>query len=130
MTDDLVIAVIHFDGTTRTIIDGHKVGFCKLIVDRNTSKISGCHVVGERAVDIVQVAAIAMAGGMRVDDVARVPLSFPTYAGILVNAAASAAQQLGLGAIWQAHQVEGPRISDRRENRVKLVPRAARQRPP
>jgi pyruvate/2-oxoglutarate dehydrogenase complex dihydrolipoamide dehydrogenase (E3) component len=100
-TQDVVTAVVRFDSTTRTIIDGHKVGFCKLIADRKTSKILGCHVVGERAVDIVQVAAIAIAGGMRVEDLARVPLSFPTYAGILVNAAAGAARQLGLTVLWQ-----------------------------
>ena len=100
-TQDVVTAVVRFDSTTRTIIDGHKVGFCKLIADRKTSKILGCHVVGERAVDIVQVAAIAIAGGMRVEDLARVPLSFPTYAGILVNAAAGAARQLGLTVMWQ-----------------------------
>jgi len=47
------------------------------------------------------VAAIAIAGGMRVDELARVPLSFPTYAEILVNAAASAARQLGLELAWR-----------------------------
>jgi hypothetical protein len=41
-----------------------------------------------------------------VDDLARVPLSFPTYAGILVNVAADAARQLNLDVSWQAHQVE------------------------
>jgi pyruvate/2-oxoglutarate dehydrogenase complex dihydrolipoamide dehydrogenase (E3) component len=106
-TQDIVTAVVKFDSTTRTIIDGHKAGFCKLIADRKTSKILGCHVVGERAVDIIEVAAIAIAGGTRVDDLASVPLSFPTYAGILVNAAAGAALQLGLTVTWQAHQVEG-----------------------
>jgi dihydrolipoamide dehydrogenase len=60
------------------IIDGRKVGFCKLIVDRKSAKILGCHVVGERAVEIAQVAAIAISAGMRVDDLARVPLAFPT----------------------------------------------------
>ena len=103
---DVVTAVVHFDSTTRTIIDGHKFGFCKLIADRKTSRILGCHVVGERAVDITQVTAIAIAAGMRVDDLAHVPLSYPTYAGILVNAAASAARQLGLEVSWQAHQIE------------------------
>jgi dihydrolipoamide dehydrogenase len=47
----------------------------------------GCHVVGERAVETVQLVAVAMVGGMRVDELARVPLSFPTYAGILGRAA-------------------------------------------
>jgi dihydrolipoamide dehydrogenase len=95
-TYDVVTAIVRFDSTTRTIIDGHTFGFCKLIVDRKRCTILGCHVVGERAVDIVQVAAIAIAADMRVDDLARVPLSFPTYAGILVNAAADAARQLNL----------------------------------
>jgi pyruvate/2-oxoglutarate dehydrogenase complex dihydrolipoamide dehydrogenase (E3) component len=108
-THDVATALVKFDSTTRTIIDGHKVGFCKLIADRKTSRILGCHVVDERAVDIVQVAAIAVAAGMRVHDLASVPLSFPTYAGILFNAAASAALQLGLTVAWQAHQVEGTR---------------------
>ena len=73
-----------------------QTGFCKLIVDRATCTILGCHVVGERAVEIVQVVAIAIAAGMRVDDLARVPLSFPTYAGILGRAAYRAAEQLNL----------------------------------
>jgi dihydrolipoamide dehydrogenase len=88
--------LVHFDSTTRTIIDGRTTGFCKLIVDRVTHEIRGCHVVGERAVEITQIAAIAIAAGMRVDDLAHVPLSFPTYAGILGRAAATATRQLNL----------------------------------
>ena len=93
---DVVVTTIRFDATTRTIIDGRTTGFCKLIVDRATCTILGCHVVGERAVEIVQVVAIAIAARMRVDDLARVPLSFPTYAGILGRAAYRAAEQLNL----------------------------------
>lgn len=91
---DVLVTVVHFDSTTRTIIDGRTTGFCKLVVDRAARTILGCHVVGERAVDIVQTAAIAIAAGIRVDDLARVPFSFPTYTGILGRAAASAARQL------------------------------------
>jgi dihydrolipoamide dehydrogenase len=103
---DIVKAVVRFDTTTRTIIDGRTAGFCKLIVDRATYKILGCHVVGERAVEITQVASIAIASGMRVDDLAQVPLSFPTYAGILVRVAAKAAQQLRLKMNWVANEVD------------------------
>jgi len=105
-THDVVTAVVRFDATTRTIIDGRTAGFCKLVVDRATYKLLGCHVVGERAVEITQVAAIAIAAGMRVDDLAQVPLSFPTYTGILGRVAASAARQLNLNVSWQAHQAE------------------------
>ncbi|HKQ75265.1 MAG TPA: NAD(P)/FAD-dependent oxidoreductase [Blastocatellia bacterium] len=99
-THDAVTVVVRFDSTTRTIIDGRTTGFCKLIADRATYKILGCHVVGDRAVEITQVAAIAIAAGMRVDDLAQIPLSFPTYAGILGRVAASAARQLNLKVIW------------------------------
>src|SRR6185436_7873694 len=105
-THDVVVAVLRFDSTTRTIIDGRKVGFCKLIVDRATCRMLGCHVVGEWAVEITQVAAIAIAAKMRVDELAHIPLSFPTYAGILARVAASAARELNLKVDWQAHQVE------------------------
>src|SRR5215813_9052006 len=101
---DIVTAVVDFDSRTRNVIDGRKLGFCKLIVDRKTCKILGCHVIGERAVDIAEVAAIAIAAGMRVDELAHIPLSYPTYAGILVNVAVKAAHELGLAIGWQAHQ--------------------------
>jgi pyruvate/2-oxoglutarate dehydrogenase complex dihydrolipoamide dehydrogenase (E3) component len=67
---------------------------CKLIADRDNGKILGCHIVGERAVDTVQVAAVAIAAGVTVQEFARIPLAFPTYAGILGRAAATLVQRL------------------------------------
>jgi pyruvate/2-oxoglutarate dehydrogenase complex dihydrolipoamide dehydrogenase (E3) component len=82
---------------TRAIIDGRTIGFCKLVADRTTHRILGCHIVGDRAVDVAQIAAVAMAGGLTVEDLARLPLSFPTYAGVLARAAAAAAYRLNGG---------------------------------
>ncbi len=93
-THDVVVARVRFDETTRTIIDDRTAGFCKLLVERGTRAILGCHVVGERAVEIVQVVAIAMSSGLRVDELVRIPLSFPTYTGILVRAAYRALEQI------------------------------------
>jgi pyruvate/2-oxoglutarate dehydrogenase complex dihydrolipoamide dehydrogenase (E3) component len=104
---EVVVAKVCFDTTTRTIIDGRTGGFCKLIVDGATRQILGCHVVGERAVEITQVAAVAVAGRMRVDDLAQVPLSFPTYAGVLGRVAAQAARRLNLKLEWQGGESEG-----------------------
>jgi dihydrolipoamide dehydrogenase len=91
---DALVGVVRFDETARTIIDGRTPGFVKLIADRSSRKILGCHVVGERAADIVQAAAIAMAAGLGVDALAAVPLAFPTYVGTLTRAAYRAARQL------------------------------------
>jgi pyruvate/2-oxoglutarate dehydrogenase complex dihydrolipoamide dehydrogenase (E3) component len=101
---DVAIAVQPFDASTRTIIDGRTLGFCKLIADRATHRMLGCHVVGEQAIEIVQVAAIAMAAEMRVEDFARVPLSFPTYAMILGHAATTLALDLRESLPMQSHQ--------------------------
>src|SRR5499427_6381086 len=106
-THDIVTSIVHFEVTTRTIIDGRTFCFCKLITDRKTSKVIGCHVIGERAVDIAEVAAIAIAAGMRVDDLAQIPLAYPTYGAILARAAVMAAGQLGLSVGWQANQLDG-----------------------
>ena len=104
---EIVTAVTCFDSTMRTIIDGRQCGVFKLIADRRTGRILGCRVVGERAVDIIEVAAIAIAAGLRVDERASVPLSFPTYAGIVAQVAVSAARQLNLEVSWHAHRAEG-----------------------
>jgi dihydrolipoamide dehydrogenase len=106
---DIVTARVDFKSTTRTIIDGRTTGFCKLIADRTTREIVGCHVVGERAVEITQLAAAAMAGNVRVDQLAQVPLSFPTYAGVLGRVAAMLARQLNLNLDWQGNRAEGAR---------------------
>jgi pyruvate/2-oxoglutarate dehydrogenase complex dihydrolipoamide dehydrogenase (E3) component len=72
------------------------------VVDVATAQLLGCHIVGDRAVDIVQIVSVAMSAGMRrVDEIARLPVSFPTYAEIVVQAAAQAAMQLGRDAGWQ-----------------------------
>jgi pyruvate/2-oxoglutarate dehydrogenase complex dihydrolipoamide dehydrogenase (E3) component len=93
-THDVVVVVVRFDETARTIIDGRTTGFCKLIADRATGKILGCHVVGDRAVEIVQVVAIAMAAGLQVNNLAKIPLSFPTYTAIVARAAYVATHQI------------------------------------
>jgi pyruvate/2-oxoglutarate dehydrogenase complex dihydrolipoamide dehydrogenase (E3) component len=104
-THDVLTSIVRFDSTMRTIIDGRKTGFCKLVVDRKSARILGCHVVGERAGEIAQVAAIAIAAGMRVDDLAHVPLAFPTYTGNIAYAAADAARQLDLDVSWRSSKV-------------------------
>lgn len=68
----------------------------KLVADCKSYRILGCHVVGERAVEIVQLAAIAIAAEMQIDELARVAVSFPTYAEVLVHAAVRAAAELRL----------------------------------
>ena len=104
-THDVVTTLVPFQAAVRPIIEGRTFGFCKLVADRGTFRILGCHVVGDRAVEIAQLAAVAMAADMRVDDLARVAVSFPTYAEVLVHAAILAAIELKLPLSGQAERV-------------------------
>ena len=104
-THDIVTTVMPFDSAVRAIIEGRTFGFCKLVIDRASCRILGCHVVGEHAVEIAQLAAIAMTAEMRVDGLARAAISFPTYAEVLFYAAVRAAVELGLPLSGQAEHV-------------------------
>ena len=97
-TRKVIVATERFDSLPRPIIDGRPTGFCKLIGDHQLHTILGCHIVGERAVELAQLAAIAIAADMTVEQLALVPFSFPTYANALGRAAIKAARELDLHA--------------------------------
>lgn len=61
-TYDAVVTLVRFDETAHhhRRPDGR---VCKLIADRATCTILGCHVAGDRAVETIQVVAPAMAAG-------------------------------------------------------------------
>ena len=105
-THDTAVATARFDSLPRPIIDGRPTGFCKLVIDRARHTILGCHVVGERAVELAQLAATAMAAKMPVEQLALVPFSFPTYASALGRAAALAAIDLDPTGIWAVDHLE------------------------
>ena len=84
---DYEASVIWCEDLTRAIIDDRTAGFCKLIADRQTHKFLGAHIVGEYAVETVQLMATAMTGGLIVEQVADMELAFPTYSAIVLMAA-------------------------------------------
>src|ERR1044071_7666919 len=95
------------------------VVFCKLIADRRTRKILACHVVGERAVEITQVAAVGIAAQMRVDDLAQV-LSFPTYAGVLGRGKGYPSTQFEPELAGQLGQIMPKIIASKRRMQISL----------
>ena len=99
-THDVVVGTEGFGSMPRPIIDGRPTGFCKLVADRRNHTILGCHIVGERAVELAQLAGLAVASGMKVEQLALVPFSFPTYANVLGRAAVRAARQLDSRSGW------------------------------
>ncbi len=103
---EVVVSSVPFDRFPRAIIDGRASGFCKMIVDRGSLKILGCHVVGERAVETVQLVAAGMKVGLTVSQLADIPLSFPTYVAVVGWAANDVVSQLGLARGWEPNRVQ------------------------
>lgn len=91
---DCAVATVSYADLDRGVIDGRGEGVAKLVVDRATRRILGAHIVGEQAVEVVQIAAVAMRAGMPVDDLADVELAYPTYTAIVGLAARRALHDL------------------------------------
>jgi hypothetical protein len=87
------------------VIDGRTEGFCKLIVSPESGLILGTHVVGEQAVEVVQIAAASMAGKVDFRRLAELELAYPTFTAIIGLAARRLVRQLGLSPVapvWRA----------------------------
>jgi hypothetical protein len=83
------------------------------VVDRESRRIVGAHVVGEQAVEVVEIAAAAMAGGMPIEQLAEVEFAYPTFTSIVGLAARQVVHALRLGEGAQAWEAMGrPRQSE------------------
>jgi dihydrolipoamide dehydrogenase len=87
---ECAVAIVRYDGLLRPVADGRTDGFCKLIVDARRHEIVGAHVLGEYAVEVIQLVAACMAGGLRVEQLAVMQLAYPTFA----NAVSAATRQI------------------------------------
>jgi len=91
---DIAVAVVPYADMDRAVIDGVTDGFCKLIVDRANRQIVGAHVVGEQAVEVIQMVTTAIVGGMPIEQVAEVEFAYPTFAAVIGLAARQLARDL------------------------------------
>ncbi len=93
---DCIITEVPYADVDRAVIDDHIEGFCKLIVSTETHRILGAHVVGEQAVEIVQLIAAGMAADIWVEQLAELEIAYPTYAAIVGIAARRIVKELGV----------------------------------
>ncbi len=96
---DYAVAVVPYAELDRGVVDGHTEGFCKLLVDGPSRRILGAHIVGEQAVEVVQIVATAMRAGMPVEQLADVEFAYPTFTAIVGIAARRILRELGLVAV-------------------------------
>lgn len=93
---DCLVEVIDYSSLPRAIMDGRPDGFCKLIVDQQSRKLLGAHVLGSYSAEVIQVAATCMAAGMKIEDIATLELAFPTFTEAIGMAAQRICRELRL----------------------------------
>jgi pyruvate/2-oxoglutarate dehydrogenase complex dihydrolipoamide dehydrogenase (E3) component len=99
-----LVAVVPYADLDRAVIDERTEGFCKLIVSAETHRILGAHIVGEQALEAIQLIAAGMAADMWVEQLAELELAYPTYTAIVGLAARHLVRELGvmpLAAEWR-----------------------------
>ena len=90
------MAVVPYAALDRALIDGHREGFCKLIVSTETHRILGAHIMGEQALEILQLVATCLAADMQIEQLAEMELAYPTFTSIVGLAARRIIRELGI----------------------------------
>ncbi len=93
---ECLAVIVPFREVDRAVIDDRTQGACKLIVSQETHRILGAHIVGEQALEAIQLVAAAIAADMWVEQLAELELAYPTYTAIVGLAARRLCQDLGV----------------------------------
>lgn len=105
--DEIAVASVPYADLDRAVIDGRPEGFAKLIVSRETHRILGAHVVGEQALEVVQIVAAGMAADMAVGQLAELEIAYPTFSAVLGLAARRLLRDLGVSPLALQWRVLG-----------------------
>ncbi len=76
-----------FRSNGKALALGETEGIVKLISEKETGKILGCHICGPHASDIITEITLAISNGMTVDSVLSTIHSHPTLSEVVYSAA-------------------------------------------
>lgn len=79
---------VPFRGNGKALAMGEADGLLKLIVDKSTHRLLGCHICGPHAADLIAEPALAMSRNLTVDAITATVHSHPTLTEVLATAAA------------------------------------------
>jgi len=86
---DPVVGKCPFAANGRALASGESDGFIKIIADRKTDRVLGCHMVGPDVSNMVAEVALAIEMGATSEDLARTVHAHPTLPETLMEAAES-----------------------------------------
>jgi pyruvate/2-oxoglutarate dehydrogenase complex dihydrolipoamide dehydrogenase (E3) component len=81
------VTKVPFAASSRALIDNDARGFVKIITDPATGIVLGGSIVGRNASELISVLAVAVTGGLGVNDIVESMLVHPTLAEALAEAA-------------------------------------------
>jgi pyruvate/2-oxoglutarate dehydrogenase complex dihydrolipoamide dehydrogenase (E3) component len=77
---DVAVGLVTYDKIEKAEIIGADLGFIKYVVDRDSRRLLGCHVIGRQAADLVWSAALVLHRRGTLDELATAVGIFPTLA--------------------------------------------------
>jgi len=79
------VSKLSFDANPAAGVRDETEGLVKIVYEEGTEKLLGVHVIGAGAEDIVQIAAVAMKGGLTKSQVGAMHYVFPTLGGAIFD---------------------------------------------
>jgi pyruvate/2-oxoglutarate dehydrogenase complex dihydrolipoamide dehydrogenase (E3) component len=83
------VSKLSYDNNPAAGVRDETEGMVKIVYEDETDKILGVHVIGARAEDIVQIAAVAIKGGLTKSVVGAMHYVFPTLGGAIFDTMAT-----------------------------------------
>ena len=81
-----LISKVQFRVMGRAHAEGEIVGLIKIVADKETKKIKGVHIIGERATDIIHEGVAAVSLGLTIEQMGNCIHAHPTFAEIYSEA--------------------------------------------
>jgi pyruvate/2-oxoglutarate dehydrogenase complex dihydrolipoamide dehydrogenase (E3) component/predicted RNA-binding Zn-ribbon protein involved in translation (DUF1610 family) len=77
---DVAVGLVTYDKIEKAELIGAEVGLIKYVVERDSRRLLGCHVIGHQAADLVWTASVVLRRRGVLDDLATAVGIFPTLA--------------------------------------------------
>lgn len=74
-----------FSDLEMSIITGHSKGFVKVIIEKNTKKVLGAHIIGKGANELLPIFSLIIKLNLEIDNISRHIFSYPTFVEALVD---------------------------------------------
>ncbi len=78
--ENAITARVPFRVMGRAHAEGEIAGLLKIVADKETHRIKGVHIIGERATDLIQEGVLHLALGATIGELAKIIYAHPTFA--------------------------------------------------